>query len=213
MARSEMSRFRVPDSDGRFEGKRPFSGNDWAWLFRSGNNEGPYVENQGMVNLDNWQDFYNNRRKFTNNPYGHALAREGRTPVDDLRRKGFRMDDPSGWGWLQRRFDKMRGPHNPQGKQSPWNMNKYYDHPTFGVMTPRALRDMTRPEQVAYGRKRFTYDNNLRGGLSDENSYARARRLAEAGTPVAVGGVHAGNYDKYGNLNETGKKSKEAGLI
>lgn len=178
-------------------------GGQFQWLNRGGHTEPepeqPPFDNQGMVNAS-LEDFYNNKEALRKNPYGHVTGREQVTPMDTVRMAGKNIGDPNTWSWLQNKQDSYRGAHNPNGVQSPWDINKYYDHPNFGVMG-NVTDDMTPGEKLAYGTKRFNYDTGLRGGLSDETTYERKRRLEaeNPGQTALVGYKLTGNYDKYGN--------------
>jgi hypothetical protein len=105
------------------------------------------------------------------NPYGQGK----KNAIDFFRENNLRLDDPNNLARLRDEMAGYYGPHNPTGTEySPYGSYWAKGEPSkFG-------KHMTPAEREQYYRSRYSYDNGLRSGLSNEISKPNGRTQNEA---------------------------------
>jgi len=141
--------------------------------------EDDYV-NRGYYNRS-WDEIAENRDALRKNPYGDMEKDRGgeRTYAEWARQAGKDVADPNTLNDFLKILAGHRGPWNATGTENPYNKNQY---PWLGGALRNITKGMTRPEKARYRQSRFVYDNGLRGGLSDTNTYENKRNM-EAANP------------------------------
>ena len=172
-----------------------------------GEEEEPPYDNQGMRNAS-WDDFKNKdaREALRKNPYGNISNKEGggRTWTDWVRKEGRDFADPESMNDFMKLLAGYRSAYNPNGKQSPYHKGTQVN-PYTGVGGNGYggfLQSMTAAEKRRYSRARYTYDNGLRDGLSDENSYEmkRNREAEKPGSTAKLRPWQGGVWERDGTL-------------
>ena len=125
------------------------------------------------------------RAALRKNPYGHNTNPEkggDQKVIDWFRNNGRDVANPAAHTDFMNMFNLLRGPHNPQGTQSsPYNMNSTFLKAGKGIRENSLLDGMTPSERNRYAKARYTYDNGMKSGLSNERTYERGKRTSENG--------------------------------
>ena len=137
-----------------------------------------------------WQDIADRRQwakknNKTINPYGNLGGSEGggRTFPDWVRKEGRDFGDPQTMSDFMKILAGYRGAWNPTGERNPYHRGMYGGEKGLNATGHGGfLNYMTRPEKVRYSKARYSYDNGLRGGLKDVNTYENKRNM-EAENP------------------------------
>jgi len=144
-----------------------------------GGEEDEYA-NSGYIGKS-WDEIRDNRDALRKNPYGDLSEKDGgqRTYAEWARQGGMDVADPNSLNDFLKLLAGHRGPWNPNGTENPYHKKQY---PWLGGALRNITKGMTRPEKARYRQSRFVYDNGLRGGLSDTNTYENKRNM-EAANP------------------------------
>jgi len=171
-----------------------------------GAEEEPPYDNQGMRNAS-WDDFKNKdaREALRKNPYGALPSKEGggRTWVDWARKEGRDFADPNTMSDFMKLLSGYRGAWNPDGKQSPYHRAIFANKNGLNSTGHGGfLKDMSFAERHRYAKARYSYDNGLRGGLSDVNTYENKRNMeaANPGSTAKLRPWKGGVWERDGTL-------------